>query len=196
MQLPKPEIKGSVSIEEVLQARRSIRSYSDAPLNLTEISQLLWSAYGVTSPKGLRTAPSAKELYPLELYIVSGEVNGLPPGVYKYLPGSHSIEKLGGTDIRPELFETTFDQASVREGRAVIVFAAVYSRTKAEFGDAGRDLTHMDLGHSAQNLHLQAVSLNIGTVVIAAFRPDDARKVLGLADDEVPLYLMPLGKLP
>ncbi|NNG14682.1 MAG: nitroreductase, partial [Gammaproteobacteria bacterium] len=71
-------------LEKLFQQRRSVRTFSKAPLSLAELGQLLWAAQGITHPKGLRTSPSAGALYPLELYVVTGKVEGLPPAVYRY----------------------------------------------------------------------------------------------------------------
>jgi len=195
MKLPEPKLKGDFSIEEVLHQRRSIREYAKKSLNISEISQLLWSAYGITSPDGYRTAPSAMALYPLEIDLIAGEVEGLTTGVYRYSPQDHELRRSLEGDLRKRVCETTFDQPFVAEGAAILVFSAVYERTCSKFGEAGRDFVHMDLGHAAENIHLQAVALSIGTVVVGAFRPDEVSQVLSLAEDEAPLYLMPLGKI-
>ena len=74
-----------------------------------------------------------------------------------------------------------------------MVITGIYERTTEKFGETGPDYVHMDLGHAAQNIHIQAVSLNLGTVVIAAFRRDDVKELLGLPEEETPLYMMPVG---
>ena len=195
MILPTPKLEGTHSLEEVLSLRRSVRDYRRSVLSIPEISQLLWSAYGITSPEGYRTAPSAMALYPLVIDLVAGTDTELPSGVHRYSPSDHSLSISREGDFLGELAGTTFDQAFVGQGSAVVVFSAVYERTAAKFGDQGPKMAHLDLGHSAQNLHLQATALGIGTVVVAAFRPVEARRVLGLAENEEPLYLMPLGRI-
>lgn len=195
MILPAPKLRGTHSLEEVLSLRRSVRDYRKSVLGIPEISQLLWSAYGITSPEGYRTAPSAMALYPLEIDLVSGADTELPAGVYRYSPSDHSLAISRKGDLLQDLAGTTFDQAFVGQGSAVVVFSAVYERTAAKFGGQGPKMAHLDLGHSAQNLHLQARALGIGTVVVAAFRPLEAKQVLGLAENEEPLYLMPLGRM-
>ena len=194
MKLPEPNLTGHVTLEEALLRRRSIREYLDAPLSIPEISQLLWSAYGITSPDGYRTAPSAMALYPLEIDLVAGCVEGMNTGVYRYSPAGHQLHESLEGDLREAVSNTTFDQPFVAQGAGILVFSAVYERTCAKFGEEGRKLVHMDLGHAAQNVHLQAVSLRIGTVVVAAFRPTEVKQVLSLGADEEPLYLMPLGR--
>ena len=100
IKLPPPQLKSAVPLAEALHSRRSIRSYSDAPLTLSEIAQLAWAAQGVTHGQGFRTAPSAGALYPLELYLVAGNVTGLESGIYHYLPENHALEHLAGGDHR------------------------------------------------------------------------------------------------
>lgn len=194
MKLPAPVHRGSMTVEEALLRRRSIREYSDEPLTLEEIAQLLWSAYGVTSPEGYRTAPSAMTLYPLSVYVLAHRVTDLEAGLYRYEARNHTIELQLPGFFREKLFGATFNQEAVARGAAVLVITANYSRPEATFGRDGRKFTLMDIGHLGQNVHLQAVALGIGTVVIAAIRPDEVRKLLELPEEEDPLYLMPLGK--
>ncbi|MDH3681755.1 MAG: nitroreductase family protein, partial [Acidimicrobiia bacterium] len=83
VQLVPPRHQSDVSVEEALLNRRSVREYTGAALTLAEVSQLLWAAQGTTNDQGFRTAPSAGALYPLEVYVVVGDVTGLAPGVYR-----------------------------------------------------------------------------------------------------------------
>lgn len=196
MKLPEPETTGIVSVEEALNKRRSTREYAEAGLTLSEAAQLLWSAYGITSSEGFRTAPSAMALYPLEFYLSATLVEGLPPGFYRYVSTSHELKKLGDESKRTELYTASFEQTALAGAPAILIITGVYDRTKEKFGESGPDYVHMDLGHAAQNVHMQAVSLNLGTVVIAAFRRDDVKKALSLPEEETPLYMMPVGRLP
>ena len=103
IELPSPYYKGTVTLEETLRERRSVREFSSHSLNLQEISQLLWAMQGITEPSGGRTAPSAGALYPLEIYLVVGNVKDLPAGVYKYEPFKHILIKIKEGDKREEL---------------------------------------------------------------------------------------------
>lgn len=195
IKLPEPCLSGSVSIEEALKARRSIREYSKTALTVSEVAQLLWSAYGVTSPEGFRTAPSAMALYPLEFYLNVSLVEGLSPGVYQYIPVGHELKRVADASKRDELFSSSFEQTALAEAPVILVITGSYGRMKMKFGESGPDYVHMDLGHAAQNIHLQAVSLSLGTVVIAAFRRNEVSGILRLPEDETPLYMMPIGRL-
>ena len=195
IKLPEPGYDSGTSVEKALQERRSIRDYKDEPLTLAEVSQLLWAAQGITNPKGLRTAPSAGALYPLEVYVVAGDVNDLPDGIYKYKPYGHELARFVEEDKRIELCNAALDQSSVKDAAAVIVFSAVYQRTTGKYGERGIRYVHMEAGHAAQNVYLQAVSLNVGTVVIGAFDDEKVKKVMNMGDEEQPLYIMPVGKI-
>lgn len=205
IKLPEPEYDSDISIEKALNKRRSIRQYKDEPLSLSEISQILWAAYGITKPiknapaflrGGLKTAPSAGALYPLEIYVVAGNVTDLPAGVYKYKPEGHKLIKIVDGDKRNELYVASLNQDWVKEAPASIVYSAVFSRTTDKYGERGRErYVCMDIGHSAENIYLQAVSLNIGTVAVGAFYDIKLKMAVNMTKKEEPLYIMPLGKI-
>jgi SagB-type dehydrogenase family enzyme len=192
--LPEPSYLSAISIEQALLQRRSIRSYQDIPLDIKELSQLLWAAQGITAPPGYRTAPSAGALYPLELYVVCGEVAGLPAGVYKYLPVEHGLVLTIDGDRRVSLSQAALGQDAISQAPVVIVITAVFERTKIKYGERGVQYVHMEVGSVAQNVYLQAESLNLGTVFIGAFQDEQVEAVLDLPETEIPLALLPVGK--
>ena len=193
--LPEPSYRGNTSVEESLQKRRSVRSYRDESLSLEEISQLLWSAQGITDQKrGFRTAPSAGALYPLELYLVAGKVNTLESGVYHYLPGKHSLRKIKDGNLCKELSLAALGQSCIKNAAADLIFCAVYQRTTRKYGKRGKRYVHMEVGFAAENVYLQAVSLNLGTVMVGAFSDERVKKLLELPDGEAPLGIMPVGR--
>jgi len=195
IKLPEPQYDSDVSIEKALLRRRSVRSFKDSPLTLAEVSQLLWAAQGITSSRGLRTAPSAGALYPLEIYVVTGNVEDLPNGVYNYIPYKHELVRVVRGDKRIELCDAALSQTSVRNAAAVIVLSAVYERTAVKYGDRGMQYVHIETGHAAQNVFLQSVSLTLGTVVIGAFHDNAVKNILKMSDREQPLYIMPVGRM-
>ena len=192
--LPEVRLTSDVSLEETLLHRRSIRDYTDEALSLEEVSQLLWAAQGITEAWGGRTAPSAGALYPLEVYLVVGDVEDLTPGVYQYQPDGHELVKVKDGDVRAELAGAALDQDSVQNGAIDIVIAAVYERTKVKYGERGIRYVHMEAGHAAQNVYLQATALDLGTVTIGAFYDDSVRDIVGMPGDVAPLYVIPVGK--
>ncbi len=196
LKLPEPQYDSTTSVEQALLKRRSIRQYTDEPLTLAEISQLLWAAQGITdSQRGYRTAPSAGALYPLEVYAAVENVDGIPPGVYLYNPQPHELIPVKAGSVKEELTQAALGQSSVGESPLVIVISAVYERTTKKYGERGMRYVHMEAGHAAQNIYLQAISLNLGMVVIGAFYDEEVRKTLNLADEEQPLYIIPVGRI-
>jgi SagB-type dehydrogenase family enzyme len=194
IKLPDPKYSSSTSIEKALRERRSGRKYNEVPLMLSEISQLLWAAQGITHPQGFRTAPSAGALYPLEVYLVAGNVNDLSAGVYKYRPRGHELMRIAKGDKRSELSAAALGQPWVADGAAAIVLSAVYERTTWKYGGRGIRYVHIEAGHAAQNVYLQAVSLHLGTVVVGAFDDRQVKKVIHVAPQEEPLIIMPVGR--
>lgn len=194
VQLPEPRHDGSVSVEHALLTRRSVRNYKNESLTLAEISQLVWAAQGITTPRGYRTAPSAGALYPLELYIVVGNVNDLPAGIYKYLYHDHALVQTVVGDKRTKLSHAALSQGSIARAPAVLLFCAVYSRITGKYGNRGIQYTFMEIGHAAQNVCLQAIALDLGTVVIGAFRDDEVKLIANLTADEEPTYFIPVGR--
>lgn len=191
--LPAPRTTGGMALTESLTKRRSQRRFADASISLEAVSQLLWAVQGRKGNTGRRTAPSAGALYPLETYLVAGQVDTLPPGAYRYLPGSHHIRPILAGDLRAGLAGAALGQSAVKQASAVIVLTAVYPRTTRKYGDRGGRYVHMEAGHAAQNLCLQATALGLGAVPIGAFEDAAVARLLHLPDDEAPLYILPVG---
>jgi SagB-type dehydrogenase family enzyme len=181
-------------VEEALAERRSVRTYAGAPLSLEAVAQLLWAAQGITGSGGRRTAPSAGALYPLELYLAVGDVEGLAAGLYRYRPGAHELMLVKQEDVREALAEAALSQDWMQEGAIIIVITAVYERSMVKYGERGIRYTDMEAGHAAQNLYLQSEALEVGMVVVGAFHDEQVRSILALPEEETPLYLIPTGR--
>lgn len=194
IKLPPPIYNSQISIEEALKQRRSIRQYKNESLTLQQVAQLLWAAQGITATNGLRTAPSAGALYPLEVYLVSGDIRDMGAGVYHYLPNEHALAQVTDGDKRTKLAEAAFKQSDVEHGAADILITAVYQRTIKKYGARGKEFVYLEAGHAAQNIYLQAISLQLGTVSIGAFDGAAVKKVLTIPNEEDPIYIMPIGK--
>ncbi|MFP4105343.1 MAG: SagB/ThcOx family dehydrogenase [Phycisphaerae bacterium] len=187
--LPRPRVKGTISLEAVLAARRSVRDYTAKPLDTSQIGQLCWAAQGVTEPdSGKRTAPSAGALYPLEVDIVTGD------GVFRYDPSSHSLKQRLETDVRDRLSAAALNQRWVKTAPAVIVISGVVSRTQRKYGKRAQRYVYLEAGHAAQNVLLQAEALGLAAVPVGAFQDAEVVKVLDLGKGETPIYLIPAGR--
>jgi SagB-type dehydrogenase family enzyme len=195
IELPAPRPESEVSIEEALLNRRSVRSYKNQPLTSAEVGQLLWSAQGITEKsRGFRTAPSAGATFPFEVYLVAGAVTGLTAGIYQYDYQHHRLLLLREGDFRHELSESALGQSSITDGAINIVLAAIYERTTQRYGDRGIRYVHIEAGHIAQNVFLQAVALGLGSVPVGAFNDNDVQKMLDIPKNEIPLYILPVGR--
>ena len=196
IKLPPPLLKGKVSLEEAITKRRSVRKYRPESLALFQLSQILWSAQGVTGGGRLRAAPSAGATYPLEVFAVIGKqaIEELETGIYHYEVDLHSLSlhKPGG--FRIDLARAALDEGFIAVAPVDIVICALHTRTSYRYGRRGERYVHMEVGHVGQNIHLQAVALGLATVEVGAFDDEDVRKVLDVEEQIKPLYIMPIGK--
>jgi SagB-type dehydrogenase family enzyme len=211
IQLPTPYHDGKVSLEKALNKRRSIREYSEDSLSISEISQILFAAQGITKKNedppsswrgkqwkwmgGHRTAPSAGALYPIELYIAIGKVKGLSQGLYKYNPQEHTIIRVLEGDKRVDISNAALKQSCIRKGAVDIIIFGVYKRTAVKYGKRAEQYVQIECGAVCQNIYLQSYALDLGTVFVGAFKDDSLKFTLNIPEDEYPLGIMPIGKI-
>ena len=205
VRLPPPQSRGKISLEETIQKRRSVRRYRREPLHLSQLSQLLWSAQGITGGREFRAAPRAGATYPLEVFVAvgkqsvtTGEASQIPEelkaGIYHYGANSHSLSLGKAGDLRPDLARAAMGQDFIIEAPVAIVICALYHRTSYRYGRRAERYVHMEVGHAGENIHLQAVALGLAAVEVGAFNDEEVREVLGLEEQIKPLYMMPVGK--
>lgn len=193
--LPEVMLEADAPLIETLRKRRTHRAFAPRGISLTGIAQLLWAAQGITSPEGFRTAPSAGALYPLELHLVAGDVEGLQAGSYRYNPKHHTLKAETLGDLRPDLARVALNQEWIAQAPAIVVIGAVYSRTTSKYGRRGTRYVHMEVGHATQNLLLQAEAMGLVGATVGAFDDDLLQHLLRLPEDESPLAILPLGYL-
>ena len=185
--LPKPKVSGTVSLEDAIQRRRSVRRFRSDPLPVETVGQLLWAGQGVTSPDGKRAAPSAGALYALELYMVTATE------VMHYVPQGHRAQTRTTPDMRPKLQALALGQASVGAAPALIVVAADPGRLTQRYGGRASVYSDLEAGHAAQNMLLQAVALGLVTVPVGAVDGPQAAQALGLPAGQSVVYVIPVG---
>ncbi len=196
IKLPPPIFKSSISIEEALLRRRSIRFYKDNPLTLNEVSQILWASQGISDETyKFRTCPSAGAIYPLKLYLSVINVENLEPGIYKYVPETHELIYLSKGAKRDALFEACLNQEWIKRAPLVLIICATFYKIKARYGERGIRYVFVETGHCSQNIYLQCASLNLGTVAVGAFDDEEIKRILDLPKDEFPTYLMSVGRI-
>jgi SagB-type dehydrogenase family enzyme len=179
-------MRSAVSVEESLARRRSIRQFQDRHLSWNDVGQLLWACQGVTDPEGLRTAPSAGALYPLDVFVV------ISSGVYRYYPEPHEVRRTVDRDVRSRLRTAAVDQDALA-APCIVAIAGVEQRTTSKYGDRAWRYVVLEAGHAAQNVLLQATALGLCGVPIAAFDDEEVRTILGAPSQDQILVLIPVG---
>lgn len=184
--LPAPS--STSGLDQVLRARRSVREFTPTALTVEEIAHLAWAAQGSTDEAhGLRTAPSAGALYPLEVWIVAED------GVSRYDPGAHALVRATSSDRRGDVARASLGQAAVERAPVLFVITGVIARTRVKYGPRAERYVWTEAGHAAQNLVLEATALGLGAVTIGGFDDDALREALGAPPNEVPIYVIPVG---
>ncbi|MBW1713622.1 MAG: SagB/ThcOx family dehydrogenase [Deltaproteobacteria bacterium] len=197
--LPQPSFKGRFSVEEALKERRTVRSFKDRPLSLEELAQVLWAAQGTTAQKHgyhLKTAPSAGALYPLDVYAVVGQkgVDGLSPGVFRYLAQSHALEPIKEGDQRQAVARASLSQMWMAKAPLMLVITGEYARCTVKYGRRGVTYTQIEAGCVGQNVFLQAEALGLKAGIVGAFRDEEVTRAVGNPAKHEPLLIMPVGQ--
>jgi SagB-type dehydrogenase family enzyme len=196
MKLPPPSRHGTVSIEQAIKQRRTIRSFTSRALSLNQLSQLLWSASGITEVNGYkRAAPSAGALYPMDLYVVVGQ-DCVPPmeaGVYHYRPGEHQLFEVLKGDMRSSVARASLSQMWMSDAPLTMVITAEYQRATVKYGQRGIKYALIEAGHMGQNIFLQAQSLDLEAGIVGAFHDAELVEVMNLPPAHEPILLMPVG---
>ncbi len=183
-----PRHRARPTLDDALSGRRSVRQFTARALSEDQLLQLCWAAQGITDPAGRRTAPSAGARYPLELLVVTAH------GCFAYDPPHHRIVQRSLDDLRAALQWAALSQEPVGLSPAVFVIAAVPARTTDQYGPRGERYVHLEAGHAAQNLLLEATAMGFGAVPIGAFDDARVREVLDLSGDREVVYLIPVGE--
>lgn len=189
IKLPLADTTGKTTIEQCISGRRSIRNYNDISLSLSEISQLLWSAQGFTDKNGFRASPSAGATFPLEIRVINSE------GVFHYIPDGHKLKEEQTGDLRKLLCEFALGQGFIMSAGCSFVISTVYERTTKRYGERGVMYVHLEAGHTAENIELQAVALGLGSVSVGAFKEKEVKKLLKLPENEIPIYIISVGHI-
>ncbi len=191
--LPKPNLSSQTSLEKSIFERRSIREFSQEAMPLQQVGQLLWSAQGITDEaSAYRAAPSAGALFPLKLYVAISNVDQLTNGIYQYLPAEHSLKQISPDHRQEEIAAAAANQMFLNDAALLLLIAADFDVTAAKYGERAGQYVFLEAGHAAQNVLLQAVSLELGAVPIGAI--DEARfKDIFNLNEVKPIYLVAVG---
>ncbi len=186
----------------VIDQRVTLRRYSEQTLTLTEISLLLWTTQGVKEvtprPVTLRTVPSAGARHAFETFLLVNRVEGLQPGLYRYVALEHALLPVDlSEDVNARLTKACFDQKQVATSAVTFFWVAVAERMTWRYGDRGYRYMLLDAGHVCQNLYLAAEGIGCGVCAIAAYDDDAANAALHLDGEALfVIYAASLGKRP
>ncbi len=187
-------------LREIIERRRSLRRYAEAPFTLSELSYLLWLTQGVKEvtkrPVTLRTVPSAGARHAFETLLLINNVEGLEPGLYRFAAGQHALQKLNAPeDIREQITHACYDQGQVRNSAVTFIWVAVVERMMWRYVERGIRYLHLDAGHVCQNLYLAAEAIGAGVCAIAAYNDEEINQVLELDGENLfVIYLGSVGK--
>ncbi|MDH3667532.1 MAG: SagB/ThcOx family dehydrogenase [Paracoccaceae bacterium] len=192
--LPQPSTNGGLTLEQAIAHRRSVREFEGGSVSLAQLGQLLWAAQGVTHPRGLRAVPSAGALYPLELYAIAADSGDIEAGVYHYRPDRHGLDRLVEGDFRSRFAAAALRQTWIERASVILVVVAVHARTMAKYGNRGRRYVAIEAGHCAQDIYLQAVSLELGATEVGAFSDAAVSRLLRLPEGQEPVTSIAVGQ--
>ena len=187
LSLPEPQLTGGMPLHHVLLQRRSRREFLERPLTMEQVSQLCWSGQGRIGDTEFRTAPSAGALYPIVLYVADNR------GVFEYLPERHRLVQRLVSDVRSSLQRVSFGQEYVGSAPLCLAIAFDPGQLSAKYGRRSERYCWLEAGHVAQNILLQAASMNLGSVPVGAFHDGDLAAALQLPPRLRPAYLLPVG---
>ena len=191
----------SVPVADAIARRESVRFYTAAALGLDELSALLWATQGVrrvlSEECALRTVPSAGARHSFETYIAAGNVEGLPAGLYRYLPFDNQLVQLFLDEkIGSRAAWACMAQRFVAAAAATFFWTTVPSRMEWRYGLAAHKVIALDAGHVCQNLYLACTALGAGTCAIAAYDQTECDRLLGVdGEEEFTVYIAPVGKV-
>ena len=196
IKLSTPAYDGKISVERAIRERRTIRDFRPKPLTLAQLSQLFWSAQGITDERsGFRAAPSGGALYPLDVYAVVGDggLEGLESWVYHYQPENHSIQLIRKGDRRKDVAGASLWQMWIARAPVIFVITSESERITRKYGKRGIRYAQIEVGHVGQNIFLQAGALGMGAGIVGAFHDGAVAEAIGATKAHKPLIVMPVG---
>jgi SagB-type dehydrogenase family enzyme len=189
-----------LDLRTAIEQRRSVRHYARDPLTIEELSYLCWCTQGIVEVKTpfytLRNVPSAGGRHALESYLLINRVKGIKPGLYRYLPFSHTVSTIDTSEGTVDaVMSACLGQAFVRSSAVTFIWSAMIYRMAWRYSERAFRLVHLDAGHVCQNLYLAAEQIGCGTCAIGAFDDQKIADVLGIdGKEEFVLYCAAVGK--
>lgn len=190
--------KINAPIGAVIRSRRSVRSYRGRPMPLRDLASLLYYGQGVTGKLdlqglpptvtlgaeqaiSLRSAPSGGGLYPIDLYALALHVEGLERAAYCYVPEHHALKRSGQFGPSTDVSKLAqFGEIEVSKASLLLVYVYRLLDNSRKYGDSGLAYALIEAGEIAENIHLTATALGIGSCDVGGYAKHELERVLGL----------------
>ena len=181
---------------------RDLEAESSAPVDITALTRILFCADGLTRRKSVggedyhfRAAPSAGALYPVEIYVSAGDVEGLETGLYHFSPADLRMTGLRRGDWREYLARAAANRPSIMRASAVIALSAIYWRSAWKYRARAYRYCYWDAGTMLANLLAAAAAEGVSAEVITAFEDPALEDLLGIDGNvEGMVALIALGR--
>lgn len=181
--LPPAQKTGGMPVMEAFQNRKSQRSFSSKELSSQQISNLLWAAYGITRPEGLRTVPAAKEWYEYDIYVIKAD------GWFLYEPKKHALMKMGNEDHRA----IGGTQDFVKAAPVILVYIADFDRMTSTTDELRKFFSAVDVGYISQNVYLYCASEGLATIILGQVDKVKVKEVLKLRPNQQVILSQPVA---
>lgn len=186
-----PNISHSGEFDNLLQRRRSERTFSDKYVSIRSIANILSSCRIVIKDPERRTYPSGGARFPVELYLVAFRIRGLDQGIYHFNINKFSLELLLQADLRK--YEKELTSSFLKNVAGAIIFTSVMSRSEVKYGLRAYALSLLEAGYLGQNILLSLTKNKIGGCAVAGFVNDRVIELLDLTEDELPIHIIGFG---
>jgi len=187
IQLPSQFPESTINFTEVLQRRKSIRTFSSQPLSMADLAFLLWASTGIQRIEHgyeFRTAPSAGALYPIETYIAANKVEELNEGIYHYNIKKHGLEEIKLGNFGEKIAHAALNQEMCADAAVVFIWTAIFKRSKWKYSQRAYRYIYLDAGHISQNFALATTSIACGACQVGAFFDDEINSILAIDGTE------------
>ncbi len=186
------------SFRSLLRRRKTIRGQKRGTLPQSYLKELVWAAYGHTHDYRdlkMRTAPSAGATYPIELYFVCEDIEGVPDGLYLFDTGIEDVSLAAAGQFLDKIRAASYDQKFIVQCNLAVIMVYNPGKIVSDYGRDSAKYSAMECGHIAQNLLLMATSLELGAAPVGAFDQEKLDKLIGIDEFKQSLYMIMIGML-
>jgi nitroreductase len=184
IELLKPDMNGGKPLMQVLKNRKSMREFSSKQLPAQVLSDLLWAASGINRPEtGGRTAPTAKDMQEIDIYVAMAD------GLYLYEPKDHILTLVLPQDIR----EITGLQPFVKDAPVNLIFVSDNAKMSGMTAEDKDFYAATDTGFISENVYLYCTSEGLSTVVRGWINKLTLKKAMKLRPSQTIILAQTVG---